>query len=68
MTQRESFNIKMHIGWNAINCRPITGWFNLILYGQVSYTTIDITLKNGKKLQYIVDDILSVMQEEGVQV
>lgn len=56
--QKEWFNIKMHIGWHALNCRPVTGWFNLLLFGHVSYTIVDIVLKNGKNLQYIVDDIL----------
>ena len=56
--QKEYFNIKMHIGWHAINWCPVTGWFNLLLFGHVSYTIVDIVLRNGKKLQYIVDDLL----------
>ena len=46
----------MHIGWHAINWRPVTGWFNLLLFGHVSYTIVDIVLRNGKKLQYVIDD------------
>ena len=56
--QKEYFNIKMHIGWRALNGNPVTGWFNLLIFGHVSYTIVDIVLKNGKILQYIVDDIL----------
>ena len=56
--QKEYFNIKMHVGWHALNWCPVTGWFNLLLFGHISYTIVDIVLKNGKKLQYIVDDIL----------